>query len=75
MSECARCGKSFQCGMVDADPPTSRSSPSSPPCWCTTLPPLPAGMLGRDAPGCYCPDCLRALVASLAGTHGDAGIA
>ena len=37
-----------------------------------TLPPLPADQLGRDAPGCYCPDCLRAL---LAGAHRDTGVA
>ena len=63
MSDCVRCGKTFQCGMVDAGAPD--------PCWCTTLPPLPASALGREAAGCYCPDCLRAL---LAGTNGDAGV-
>lgn len=63
MSECVRRGKTFQCGMADAGAPE--------PCWCTTLPPLPASQLGREAAGCYCPECLRTL---LAGAHGDAGV-
>lgn len=64
MSDCAQCGQHFSCGMVDAD--------AAAPCWCTTLPALPADQLGRDNPRCYCPACLRAL---LARTHGDTGIA
>ncbi len=64
MSECARCGKSFQCSMADVGTPEA--------CWCTTLPLLPADLVGRDAAGCYCPDCLHAL---LAGAHRDTGIA
>ncbi len=59
MSACIRCGQSFQCGMVDAGAPE--------PCWCTQLPALPAEQLQLAAAsgkaGCYCPDCLRALVA------------
>jgi hypothetical protein len=64
MSECVRCGKIFDCGMTDAA--------DASPCWCTTLPSLPADLLGRDTAGCYCPECLRAL---LAGTHRDPSIA
>ncbi len=60
MSECVRCGKAFGCGMVDGD--------AASPCWCTALPPLPAALLGRDAAGCYCPDCLAQLLA--AAQHG-----
>ena len=56
MSTCVSCGAGFDCGMVDAAAPS--------PCWCTALPPLPAEQLGRDAAGCYCPDCLRALLAA-----------
>ncbi len=58
MSACITCGKSFQCGMADAG--------AAQPCWCTQLPPLPAAMLEAAAAqgrtGCYCADCLRALV-------------
>lgn len=54
MSHCARCGKTFECGMSDAG--------ASSPCWCTALPPLPAETLGCDAASCYCADCLRHLL-------------
>ncbi len=56
MSTCAKCGAGFDCGMVEANAPS--------PCWCTALPPLPAGWLGREAAACYCPACLRALLAA-----------
>ncbi len=40
------------------------------PCWCTRLPPLPAEQLKAaelsGKAGCYCPDCLRAMVAGTA---------
>ncbi len=60
MSQCIACGNGFQCGMVDTG--------ADQPCWCTQLPPLPAGRLqsaddGR-ALGCYCPACLRDRVAT-----------
>jgi hypothetical protein len=71
MSECPQCGKRFECGMADVSANAGTSAAASP-CWCTTLPMLPASLLGRDAASCYCPDCLRAL---LAGTHRDTGIA
>ncbi len=61
MSSCATCGANFDCGMADAN--------AASPCWCTTLPPLPAEWLGREAAACYCPSCLRAL---LAAAQGDA---
>jgi hypothetical protein len=45
------------------------------PCWCTTLPPVvPVPAPGtRDAaqgnaPGCWCPACLRQHIAQLPGT-------
>ena len=50
---CARCGASFGCGRNDAD------------CWCTHLPPLPAGALAAGT-DCYCPACLQAIVAAQA---------
>ena len=56
MSQCASCGKTFDCGMVDAG--------AASPCWCTTLPALPRELLGRDAKGCYCVDCLKRLLAA-----------
>ena len=62
MSACVACGAEFQCGMVDAGAPE--------PCWCTRLPSLPAEQLTAAAAsgkaGCYCPDCLSALVARTA---------
>ncbi len=53
MSACMQCGRDFDCGMVDPGAAT--------PCWCTTLPALPAErLLGtRDTARCYCPHCLR----------------
>ncbi len=58
MSACVACGAEFQCGMVDTGAPE--------PCGCTRLPPLPAEQLKAAAQsgkaGCYCPDCLRAIV-------------
>ena len=71
MSACVACGNEFQCGMVDAD--------AAEPCWCTQLPPLPAGHLTAAAASgnaaCYCPDCLRALVGGGSGAvaQRDAG--
>jgi hypothetical protein len=51
LGNCARCGWEFVCGM--------RAGMGT--CWCIELPTL------RDAdPGagdCYCPDCLKALIA------------
>lgn len=55
MSQCDRCGITFSCGMVDS---TSKDA-----CWCTQLPLLPAPVLGQDSAHCYCPDCLRELLA------------
>ena len=55
MSTCSRCQKVFACGMVDG---------SDGPCWCTALPPLPAGALDdADDALCLCPDCLKARIA------------
>ena len=55
MSTCARCGKSFECGMTDRQ--------DAEPCWCTTLPPLPPEAYATpgdmSAGSCLCPACLR----------------
>ncbi|WP_344762862.1 cysteine-rich CWC family protein [Actimicrobium antarcticum] len=54
MSICPRCSAVFGCGMT---------APAAPgPCWCTTLPTLPADLLGSTAALCFCPDCLRYLI-------------
>lgn len=63
MSECVKCGKAFDCGVADAG--------STSPCWCTALPPLPRELLGREAAGCYCPDCLRRLLDAVPGIKGS----
>ena len=62
MSICPRCGTSFECGMKDAAAGTE-------PCWCTQLPTLPPDAYRPDktndaASRCFCPYCLRALVAA-----------
>jgi hypothetical protein len=52
MSTCSRCGAAFECGMVEA---------LDTPCWCTTLPALPADSLpDADDGRCLCPACLKA---------------
>ena len=57
MSTCSRCGAAFECGMVEA---------LDAPCWCTTLPPLPADSLpDADDGRCLCPPCLKAWMACL----------
>lgn len=61
MSICTRCGAAFYCGMADGV--------AAGPCWCATLPALPAGALpasGDEAAAtCLCPDCLRAHIGAL----------
>ncbi len=58
MSVCCRCGAAFSCAMVDPDP----AAPDQP-CWCTALPPaLPVP--GDGATSCYCPICLRDVIAT-----------
>ncbi|WP_082988869.1 cysteine-rich CWC family protein [Janthinobacterium psychrotolerans] len=58
MSLCTRCGATFTCGQ--ADPSASGA------CWCAALPPaVPVPLPGGTATGCWCPDCLRAHIASL----------
>ncbi|HMM76551.1 MAG TPA: hypothetical protein PJ986_12635 [Gammaproteobacteria bacterium] len=55
-TRCAGCGKTFGCGArLDA-------------CWCQQLPPLDPARIAGDA-GCYCPDCLAALIAEQRQTH------
>jgi hypothetical protein len=49
---CPGCGKAFECGMDKHDP-----------CWCSTE--FPAAMpLPEAARGCYCRECLAALISS-----------
>ncbi|OYO31630.1 cysteine-rich CWC family protein [Janthinobacterium sp. PC23-8] len=58
MSLCTRCGAAFSCGQVDQG--------ASGPCWCAALPlAVPVPLPGGGATGCWCPDCLRAQIASL----------
>ena len=59
MSTCSRCGADFACGMVEA---------LESPCWCTTLPALPADSLPDPDDGrCLCPACLKAWMERLDG--------
>lgn len=60
MSICPACGASFECGATDAK--------TEQPCWCTQLPLLPRDAYRPDhldaaASRCFCPHCLRALLA------------
>lgn len=48
---CPRCGATFVCGN-EAGAPT---------CWCAELPPVLS--LPANGAGCYCPACLRAIIA------------
>ncbi|MBE3026626.1 hypothetical protein GQ37_014920 [Janthinobacterium sp. BJB1] len=56
MSQCTRCGATFQCGQTDLQ--------AAGPCWCTALP--PAMPVPGSAIGCWCPACLQVHIASLA---------
>ncbi|MBU0752503.1 MAG: cysteine-rich CWC family protein [Gammaproteobacteria bacterium] len=48
---CPRCGREFVCGM--------RAGETT--CWCAEL---PVAVLPDSAgTGCYCPDCLKAIIA------------
>lgn len=56
MSNCVTCRKEFHCAMADGD--------NGQPCWCTTLPVIPADALaqaGGDGRACFCPECLQAI--------------
>lgn len=60
MSTCKRCGADFACGMSDLY--------GDEPCWCTQIPALPrSAYVASDSsdgnPSCFCPQCLRTLVA------------
>lgn len=48
--ECARCGEPFSCGAGTGS------------CWCKDLPPALAPVAGAN---CYCPGCLKAIIALL----------
>ncbi|MEZ5614892.1 MAG: cysteine-rich CWC family protein [Rhodocyclaceae bacterium] len=51
-TRCPGCGRGFECGMAGG---LER-------CWCAELPPLTSPPdTGR---GCYCPDCLKTLLAA-----------
>ncbi|MEG2963271.1 cysteine-rich CWC family protein [Janthinobacterium sp. AD80] len=63
MSQCSRCGATFQCGQLDPD--------ASTPCWCVALPPaLPVP--GSAAAACWCPACLQAHIDALTPPEKDA---
>lgn len=50
---CPRCGRRFRCGMKAGDAK----------CWCVEAPqglPVPA----PGTAGCYCPECLREVIAA-----------
>ncbi len=49
---CSRCGAGFTCGMQAGWTE----------CWCATLPVLET--IPDAGAGCYCPDCLKALLGS-----------
>ncbi|MFM8467956.1 MAG: cysteine-rich CWC family protein [Oxalobacteraceae bacterium] len=54
MSHCLHCGKPFHCAMADGE--------KDQPCWCFTLPAIPASALaaaGGDGSACFCPECLQ----------------
>jgi len=48
---CSRCGAGFTCGMQAGWTE----------CWCATLPAV--STIPDAAAGCYCPDCLKSLLA------------
>ncbi|WP_076564815.1 cysteine-rich CWC family protein [Janthinobacterium sp. TND4EL3] len=56
MSQCTRCGATFQCGQTDPQ--------ASGPCWCAALPPA-VSVPVSSAIGCWCPACLQAHIAAL----------
>lgn len=61
MSTCSRCGAAFACGMTD--------TATDEPCWCAQLPVLsPSAYVAVDGAAssgtCFCPQCLRALLAA-----------
>jgi len=64
MNLCERCGAGFGCAMADPG--------AAEPCWCSRMPPLPAAAYrlsdggSASAASCFCPDCLRALLAASA---------
>ncbi|HNQ57201.1 MAG: cysteine-rich CWC family protein [Burkholderiales bacterium] len=49
---CPGCGRIFMCGME-----AGRER-----CWCADLPPLE--MPPVDGKGCYCPECLKKMLAA-----------
>jgi ribosomal protein L34E len=50
IAQCPRCGRPFDCG--------ARSTQAgAAPCWCVSMPALPADALERGL-GCLCPECL-----------------
>lgn len=73
MSTCERCGATFHCAMADPEAGGTAGKAGGTPCWCTLLPPaVPVPRQGGDAAaatqggaGCWCPDCLKAQIATL----------
>jgi hypothetical protein len=62
MSTCERCGATFHCAMSDAGPDGKADTQ---PCWCCALPPALPVPDASQAIGCWCPDCLKAHIASV----------
>ena len=54
MSKCVKCQIEFHCVMADGE--------TGQPCWCFSLPFIPAAALseaGGDGAACFCPACLQ----------------
>ena len=51
---CPACGTRFTCGMTAGDTT----------CWCASLPPLLAVPTAPTTAACYCPACLRRMLAA-----------
>ena len=60
-NRCTRCGAGFTCGM--------QAGWSQ--CWCAALPAVVA--IPDAASGCYCPDCLEAVLGSGQGGASTSG--
>ncbi|WP_118183320.1 cysteine-rich CWC family protein [Paraburkholderia phosphatilytica] len=63
IARCPRCGRPFDCG--------ARSTQAGgPPCWCVSMPALPAEALKRGL-GCLCPECLAEALAEAQAARTD----
>jgi anti-sigma factor RsiW len=66
IAQCPRCGRPFDCGA-------RAMQAGAAPCWCGSMPALPAGALERGV-GCLCPECLAQALAH-ARSHSAEGAA